>query len=388
MEFKSLVTFLPDARWRVVSPDRVNLLGEHVDYNQGMVLPAAINRCVMMAAKPRADRQVMLKALDMKAEICFSLDHLVERIDTEGKPLPGWALYPAGVAWALHNSGFSPQGVEAVYASDLPVGAGLSSSAAVEVAFAVLWQAMGSWDLSRMRLAQICQMAENRYVGVNCGLMDQFTCAHGIARHALYFDVRSLEWQPLPLPPDTAIVIADSGIRRQLADSAYNRLRADCEKAVRLLQDHMPGINSLRDVSLADFHRHSGGLPEELRLRAQHVVEEIERVRQAGLCLVREDAVGFGRLMMEGHASLRDLFKVSISELDTLVNIAHELDGCYGARLTGAGFGGCTVNLVDSALTETFADQLRKEYFLKTGRIVETIISAPARGAYCESLSV
>ncbi len=387
MEFESLVTYLPDARWRVVSPGRVNLLGEHVDYNQGLVLPAAIERCVMVAAKARADRQVVLKALDMEAETRFSLDHLVERIDTEGKPLPGWAIYPAGVAWALRNAGFELKGVEAVYASDLPIGAGLSSSAAVEVAFAVLWQALGGWNLSRMRLAQICQMAENRYVGVNCGLMDQFTCAHGVARHALFFDVRSLEWQPLPLPPDTAIVIADSGICRQLADSAYNRLRADCEEAVRLLQELLPGIKSLRDVSIADFFRNRGVLPEEIRFRAQHVVEEIERVRQAGLCLAHEDAIGFGRWMAEGHASLRDLFQVSTPELDTLVNIAQNLDGCYGARLTGAGFGGCTVNLVDSALTQTFADQLKKAYFLKTGYIAETIISAPARGAYCESLS-
>jgi galactokinase len=387
MKFESLVTHLPDADWGVVSPGRVNLLGEHVDYNQGLVLPAAIERCVMVAAKPRFDRQVVLRALDMGAEARFSLDDLVARVDMGGKPLPRWALYPAGVAWALRNAGFDPQGVEAVYASNLPIGAGLSSSAAVEVAFAVLWQVIGGWELSRMRLAQICQMAENRYVGVNCGLMDQFTCTHGVARHALFFDVRSLEWQPLPLPPDTAIVIADSGVRRQLADSAYNRRRADCEEAVRLLREHLPGINSLRDVSIMDFNQHSSGLPEEIRLRAKHVIEEIERVRQAGLCLAREDAIGFGRLMNEGHASLRDLFQVSTPELNALVDIAQGLDGCYGARLTGAGFGGCTVNLVDSTIAKIFADQLKEDYFQKTSHRTEAIICAPARGAYCESLS-
>ena len=387
MKFESLVTHLPDADWRVVSPGRVNLLGEHVDYNQGLVLPAAIERCVMVAAKPRSDRQVVLRALDMGAEARFSLDDLVVRVDMGGKPLPGWALYPAGVAWALRNAGFDPQGIDAVYASDLPIGAGLSSSAAVEMAFAVLWQAIGGWELNRMRLAQICQMAENRYVGVNCGLMDQFTCAHGVARHALFFDVRSLEWQPLPLPPDTAIVIADSGVRRHLTDSAYNRRRSDCEEAVRLLREHLAGINSLRDVSITDFNQHCDTLPEEIRLRAEHVIEEIERVRQAGLCLARDDAVGFGRLMMEEHASLRDLFQVSTPELDMLVDIAQGLDGCYGARLTGAGFGGCTVNLVNSTFAETFAVKLKDDYFRKTGHQAEVIISAPTRGAYCESLS-
>ena len=386
MDFENLLTHLPHASWRVVSPGRVNLLGEHVDYNQGLVLPAAIDRFVELAAAPRTDRLVVLKALDMGAEVRFSLDDLVSRTDTAGQPLPGWALYPAGVAWALRNAGFEPEGVEAVYASDLPIGAGLSSSAAVEVAFAVLWQAVGGWDMQRMHLAHICQMAENRYVGVNCGLMDQFTCAHGVARHALYFDTRTFEWQPLPLPPDTVLVIADSGVRRQLADSAYNLRRADCEQAVRRLREHLPDIQSLRDVSLQDIARYGDNLPQETRMRARHVVEEIERVRQASLYLARDDARGFGELMVAGHTSLRDLFEVSTPELDGLVEAALGLEGCYGARLTGAGFGGCTINLVDKTKADKFSSRLRREYNSRFGRQAVTYVCTPARGAYVDKI--
>ncbi|HUV15739.1 MAG TPA: galactokinase family protein [Pelolinea sp.] len=193
-DFPQFIKLLPDAEWRVTSPGRVNLLGEHVDYNQGIVLPAAIDRHVQMAAKARDDRLVDLKATDLDGSVVFSLDHLEERTDIHGLPLPVLALYPAGVAWSLQSGGLDVRGFSAVYQSDLPIGAGLSSSAAVELAFAALWQALGGWALDRMRLAQACQSAENHYVGVNCGLMDQFTCAHGIARHALLFDVRSLNW--------------------------------------------------------------------------------------------------------------------------------------------------------------------------------------------------
>jgi galactokinase len=187
-------------------------LGEHVDYNQGVVLPIAIDRFVRLAARPRTDERVVIESLDLKAKVEFDLSDLDSRIDTSGRSLSGWALYPAGVAWALRESGLVVQGLEAIITSNLPIGAGLSSSAALELAFALAWQTAGAWQADRMQLAQLCQRAENVYAGVNCGLMDQFACAHGIARYALYFDVRSLQWQPLPMPPHTAVVIADSAL--------------------------------------------------------------------------------------------------------------------------------------------------------------------------------
>lgn len=386
MRSEQLLSNLQHVEWYVKSPGRVNLLGEHVDYNQGIVLPAAIDRFVEVAAAVRDERLVTLKALDMGAEVSFSLDGLSSRVDENGQPLPDWALYPAGVAWVLQNAGYALQGLEAVYTSEIPIGAGLSSSAAVEVAFAVLWQAVCGWDITRMRMAQLCQQAENQYVGVNCGLMDQFACAHGVARHALYFDVRSLEWQPLPLPPDTAIVIADSGVRRQLVGSEYNQRRAACDQAVRLLKPYLPHIQSLRDLSPAQFEEFAQHLPADIQMRARHVVEEIERVRQACLCLVRDDAAAFGALMYEGHASLRDLFEVSTPELDALVEIAVSLDGCFGARLSGAGFGGCTVNLVKREQADDFSCQLLDTYRQRFDHPARVYVCNPARGAYAELL--
>lgn len=385
--FQTLNKELPGAELHVTSPGRVNLLGEHVDYNQGMVMPAAIDRYVRLAAKPRSDHFVWLKALDLHGEVVFSLDHLEQRTDVDGQLLPHWALYPAGVAWSLQASGLPLNGIDAVYSSDLPIGAGLSSSAAVELAFAILWQEMAEWQLDRMQLAQACQYAENRYVGVNCGLMDQFACAHGVARHALLFDVRSLSWQPLPLPMNTSIVIADSGINRVLAESAYNQRRRECEQALELLKEHLPGIQSLRDVTHDQFETHLAVLPEVLRKRARHVIEEIERVKQASYRLVENDAAGFGNLMVSGHHSLRELYEVSTPELDALVEIAMDIDGCYGSRLTGAGFGGCTVSMVKKEIEEEFSRVLTEGYLLKTGRTAKVYICQPSRGVWVEGLT-
>jgi galactokinase len=383
--FQTLNKLLPDALFHITSPGRVNLLGEHVDYNQGMVMPAAIDRYVRLAATPRADRLVRLKALDFQSEVSFSLDRLEERADVKGRPLPQWALYPAGVAWSLQAGGLPLNGLETVYSSDLPIGAGLSSSAAVELAFAVLWQELAEWQLDRMQLAQACQYAENRYVGVNCGLMDQFACAHGVARHALLFDVRSFSWQPLPLPMDTAIIIADSGISRTLAGSAYNQRRTECEQALELLRERIPDILSLRDVSPDQLTAHQNILPEVLLKRTRHVIGEIERVKQASYRLVENDAAGFGRLMVDGHQSLRDLYEVSLPELDILVDIAMEIDGCYGSRLTGAGFGGCTVSLVKKEIGEDFSRALDENYRSKTGRKANVYICQPSRGVWVEN---
>jgi galactokinase len=375
-------------RFFATAPGRVNLLGEHVDYNQGIVLPAAIDRRVKVHARLLSEARVVLHALDFDEEVAFSLaeDALRLQCDEKGQPLPMWARYPAGVAWVLQQMGFPVRGLEATYTSDIPIGAGLSSSAAVEVAFACLWQQAGGWSIDRMSLARLCQRAENEYVGVNCGLMDQFASAHGVAGHALCFDVRSLTYEVVALPEDAMLVIADSGIRRSLVSSAYNERRAACEEAVQRLRTYLPHLQSLRDVSVAEFSRLAVHLPEVVRKRAQHVVEEIARVEQAVHALKHGDVNTFGRLMVECHRSLRDLYEVSTSELDLLVEIATGLPGCWGARLTGAGFGGCTVNLVRRDHTDAFVRDLKAAYYQNTGLQAEVYVCRASDGAFAQTL--
>lgn len=363
------------------APGRVNLLGEHVDYNDGMVLPAAIDRAVRLAAVPTTDGIVSLHAADLEQSVTFRLDELERKQDASGKPLPGWAMYPAGVAWALQRSGLAVQGLQAVFTSDVPIASGLSSSAAVEMAFATTWQTLGGWKLDKVELAKKGQVAENQYVGVSTGLMDQFASTCGVKDHLLYFDTRSLEWYPISLPADTSIVIADSGVRRSLVTSAYNERRASCEKAVEILQQYLPQIKSLRDISTVEFAAYSEFLPEVERKRAEHVVMEIHRVSQAVNCLRSGDARLFGGLMYAGHNSLRDLYEVSCPELDILVNATRQIPGCYGARLTGAGFGGCTVNLVAADQAQAFVTALHAAYQEKTGRDAAIYVCQASDGA-------
>ena len=373
-------TFNTPATILVRAPGRVNLLGEHVDYNDGVVLPAAIDRAVRLAASPTQDGIVHLYAQDLDQQVAFRLEALEQRIDLDGGSLPHWAIYPAGVAWALREAGVQVRGMQAVYTSDVPIGAGLSSSAAVEVAFAAAWRALGGWEMDNLRLAQLCQRAENGYVGVNSGLMDQFASACGVEGHTLYFDTRSLEWHPVALPAGTAIIVADSGMRRTLTTSGYNQRRAACELAVARLQKYKPGLRSLRDISTVEFAAFKDYLPKEARLRAEHVVKEIHRVEQAVIALQRGDAHMFGGLMFSGHKSLRDLYQVSLPELDALVEIARGLPGIYGARLTGAGFGGCTVNLIDSAHAEAFIQGLQEGYQKQTGKTARVYLCHASAG--------
>lgn len=371
---------LPSTHYLVTAPGRVNLLGEHVDYNDGFVLPAAIDREVKLAANPRPDHLVQLTALDLSQSTTFDPDHLDDKKDINGNPLPGWALYPAGVAWVLQKQGRAVSGVDAWFNSNIPIGSGLSSSAAVEVAFATLWRTLGGWQADQMAIARLCQEAENKYVGVNCGLMDQFASAHGMEGHALYLDTRSLNWRPVPMPKGVVIVIADLKVRRSLANSAYNERRASCEEAVCLLKEDLPEIQALRDVTPQQFNQLAGKLPEETRKRAQHIVEECARVEDAIQKMEAGDAAGFGKLMYQGHASLRDLYEVSCPELDVLVDRARTLPGCLGARLTGAGFGGCTVNLVAEGQAEAFIEHLKKEYVQATGKHADVYLCRASQG--------
>jgi galactokinase len=363
------------------APGRVNLLGEHVDYNDGFVLPAAIDRATCLAFRLSGSGDSCVAAADFAEEIQLSTRGIESKTNAEGKPLPGWALYPAGVAWSLAQAGEQTPGLDAVYSSDVPTGAGLSSSASVELAFAAAWQSVSGGRLSAMELAKLCQKAENQYVGVNCGIMDQFASACGRQGHALLLDCRSLEWQAIPLPDGVSIVIADTAVRRNLVDSAYNDRRAACEQAVRILREALPEIRALRDVRQKDFNRLEFHLPEGIRKRAQYVIEETERMRTAPILLRQGDLRGFGRLMNECHAGLRDLYGVSCQELDAMVEIAQSLPGCLGARLTGGGFGGCTVNLVESTTAESFARELSTRYGSRTGKRAEVYICKAADGA-------
>ena len=363
------------------APGRVNLLGEHVDYNDGFVLPIAIDRATWLAFSPSDTDQTMLVAPDVSDEVSFTPDTLSAKTDSAGESLPTWALYPAGVMWALKEAGLKAPALKGVYSSNVPQGSGLSSSASVEMAFVLAWQTLGEWQLLPMERALLGQQAENQYVGVNCGIMDQFASACGEQNRLLHLDCRSLEWHTLPLPNDVAIVIADTRMRRELTSGEYNKRRADCEEAVRILSTELPGIKSLRDVSVDSFNQFAHLLPERVEKRARHVVEEIERTQRAIPLLEQGNMLEFGKLINQCHASLRDLYEVSIPELDTMVKIAQSLPGCYGARLTGAGFGGCTVNLVARGQADTFSKALAAGYEGEAGFPPEIYICSASNGA-------
>jgi len=363
------------------APGRVNLLGEHVDYNDGFVLPAAIDRATYVAFSPTNARHSTLIAADFDAQASFSPDTIPTKTQPDTSLLPEWALYPAGVMWSLMEEKLPVLSMNAVFSSYVPRGSGLSSSASIEMAFLIAWQTLGGWELSSMKRALLGQKAENKYVGVNCGIMDQFASACGVENKLLLLDCRSLEWETIPLPENVSIVIADTTIRRKLTTGEYNNRRSECEEAVRLLHKDLPDIKSLRDVSAEDFNRLAKKLPDMVEKRARHVVEEIERSNQAEALLEAGDVNSFGRLMNECHVSLRDLYEVSCPELNVMVDIARSLEGCYGARLTGAGFGGCTVNLVANERVDNFAKALASGYEKETGLHPEIYITHATDGA-------
>jgi galactokinase len=334
----------------VRAPGRVNLIGEHTDYNDGFVLPLAIDRAIWVALRPRDDGHVRVTSLDYETTATFALEAL-EKADA------GWAEYLKGVAWSLQKAGYALRGWEGVMTGDVPRAAGLSSSAALELATARAFAAVADlpWDPATM--AKLCQRAENQWVGVNCGIMDQMISAAGRADHALLIDCRSLETEAAPLPPETAVVVLDTATRRGLVDSAYNERRAQCEAAAQFF-----AVPALRDVSVAAFEARADELADVTRRRARHVITENARTLQAVEAMRRSDAAALGRLMNASHASLRDDFEVSSEALDTMVDAARAADGCYGARMTGAGFGGCAVALVQADVAESFASHVAASY--------------------------
>lgn len=366
----------------ILSPGRVNLLGEHVDYNDGPVLPVAVDLTLTLEFSPLDTGQITLHALDLDKTVSFSLEELDKKIDLDGQPLPHFALYPAGVAWACQQAGLRVSGMEASYTSNIPIGSGLSSSAAVEVAFARAYMALGRWDIDPLTLVKLTQKAENDYVGVNSGIMDQFAVMFGQQNHALYLDTATLDWEAVPLPADVAIIVADSLEPRELAGSDYNDRRSACQQAVSALQQSLPEITSLRDISPTQYRQFAKDLPEKIRMRGQHVVEEIARVEESVKLLKAGDVTGFGKLMIEGHESLRDLYEVSTPELNALVEIALAQPGCYGARLTGAGFGGCTVNLVRDDQAEAFIQNVESQYAERVSKSAKLYHTHATQGAH------
>jgi galactokinase len=378
--------FGTDPEFVARAPGRVNLLGEHVDYNDGFVLPAAIDQFTLVAFRRSGSARSTLLALDLSEETSFDQQSILYKQDSNGVALSVWARYPAGVLWAINTAGLETPGMEAVLASDVPRGAGLSSSASVEMAFTVAWEKLGNWILPSIQLAQIGLQAETQFVGVNCGIMDQFASACGVRDRLLYLDCRSLDWRTVRLPENTVIVIADTSVRRSLADSAYNERHDSCKEAVRILKEYLPEIRALRDVRVEQFHQYAGQLPNTVAKRAQHIVEEIARTERAVELLEKNQIIQFGELMNTCHASLRDLYEVSCPELDAMVALAQSLAGCYGARLTGAGFGGCTVNLVARQAAEGFAHDLEAGYTKKTGLQPKIYICRAADGAGVENV--
>lgn len=344
-----------DPTWITRSPGRVNIIGEHTDYNDGFVLPMAIDYAVWVAVKPRTDRIVRVTALDKDQTLEFSLEDI-----SQGKG--GWGEYLTGVAWALQEEGHQLTGWEGVFAGDVPIGAGLSSSAALELALARAFCLVSDLEWDPKRLALVSQKAENRWVGVNSGIMDQMVSACGKEGYALLIDCRSLDTRQVPLPENARVMVLDTSTRRGLVDSAYNERRAQCE-AVACHFD----VDALRDVSQEQLLDTAGLMNITLYQRARHVISENQRVLEAVKALEKEDAESLGRLMNESHRSLRDDYQVSREELDQMVEIAQAEAGCYGARMTGGGFGGCAVALVEADQVEDFEYNVARKYLRQTG---------------------
>ena len=359
----------------VQAPGRVNLIGEHTDYNDGYVLPVAIDRSALIAVARRPDRTVRLRALDFSDQVVFSLD------DIQHDDRHRWSNYQRGVTVELLKRGVDLPGIDALFTSDVPVGAGLSSSAALEVSMAVAWQTLVGFELARPELALLCQRAENTFVGVNCGIMDQFISALGQENAALLIDCSSLEHRAVSLPEGVEIVVMDTKKQRGLADSAYNTRRSECEQGVALLQAHLPGIQALRDVSVAEFEQHAAGLPDNVLRRCRHVITEDDRTLAGVEALAGGDAAAFGRLMNASHVSLRDDYEVSCDELDAMVEAAWRAPGVIGARMTGGGFGGCAVALVQEGQSDAFCELVAREYESRVDLVPSLYVCAAREGA-------
>jgi galactokinase len=357
------------------APGRVNLIGEHTDYNDGFVLPAAIEFYCWAAVAPRSDRKLVIHSENFNETVEEAIDSLTPLAKKH------WANYPLGVAWALRQAGKPIAGANIYLTGEVPLGAGLSSSAAVEVAtgFALVNESARTVD--RKELAQLCQKAENEFVGAHVGIMDQFISCYGRASNALLLDCRSLERKFVKLPADVQLVICNTMVKHELASGEYNARRAECEEGVRILRIVLPQIRALRDVTLSQLEQHQQILAPKVIARCRHVITENARVLSAVEAFHRGDSKALGPLMKESHRSLRDDYEVSCKELDLMVEIAAAQPGLIGARMTGGGFGGCTINLVESEAVGEFKRKVAAEYSLRTGLTPEIYVSPASDGA-------
>ncbi|MCY3866863.1 MAG: galactokinase [Chloroflexi bacterium] len=365
-----IAAFSEPPAYIVRAPGRVNLIGEHTDYNDGFVFPLAIDRATFIALRPRNDNRVLAISLDMDDRREFALDDLQPPTEVD------WIDYLIGVAWVLQERGYALRGWEGVVSGDVPIGSGLSSSAALELAAARAFYCVSDFDWDAKAMALACQSAENEWLGVNCGIMDQMISAAGRQDRALLIDCRSLETESAPLPAGSAVVILDTGTRRGLVDSAYNERREQCETAAR----HF-GLTALRDIDSETFAERAPELDVLSRSRARHVIYENERTLRARDAMNAGDAVALGKLMMESHISLRDDFEVSSSALDAIVDCAQADESCYGARMTGAGFGGCAVALVQAESVNDFVERVSQCYIQATGIQPSLYVTRASAGA-------
>ncbi|MCP3958237.1 MAG: galactokinase [bacterium] len=376
----------------VRAPGRVILLGAHVDYSEGWVITGAIDRAVWLAAAPATGSETRIHALDLDANAALDLNRLPPPLVDRDDSRASWVDYPAGVAWALAAAGHRPRAMDVVYGGDVPIGAGVSSSAAVEMAFLLAWEIFAQHEgsagfgLDGAARARIGMSCENDYLGVMSGIMDQFTSLHGAAGKLIFLDCRSLEHELLPLPESASVLVADSGVRRRLTDFGYNDRRGECREAVVLLLSRLDGIETLRDVSLEDFELHSHILPMTLRRRARHAIEECLRVHEGAAALERGDLAAFGRLIRQSHLSSRDLYEVSIPEIDVLAAAAWAAPGCHGARLVGGGFGGCVMALVETEAAEDVRARMIDTFAREFGKEPEVVACSIADGAGIEPI--
>jgi galactokinase len=356
-------------------PGRVNLIGEHTDYNDGFVLPAAIDRAAFVAAAPRNDRKLRAWANHFEEEMILDLDTAAPGVARD------WGVYVLGMAAMIEQDGHRLRGADLLIDGDVPGGAGLSSSAALENAVGAALVALDDLKVPPLRIAQLGQRTENQFAGVMSGIMDQMISALGQARHALLIDCRSYEFRAIPMPPDVRIVVCDSKVSRELAGSAYNERRAQCEEAVERLRAALPEIKALRDVTPEQLDQHADLLSPLVLQRARHVVTENARTLEGAERLAAGDLTRFGTLMNESHRSLRDDYAVSSPQLDVLVAAAQSVQGVFGSRLTGAGFGGCTVSLVAPDAVDALVASVTEAYQAEFGRAPDVYVCTASDGA-------
>lgn len=367
----------------VRSPGRVNLIGEHTDYNDGFVLPLAIDREIVLIGRRRRDDRVRVYSLNFVQEASFHLGDIRDpSLSTRLDRNAPWSNYVRGVIWALLDAGFQVGGFDAALFGNIPLGAGLSSSAALEVGTALLLKELFALELELVQIAKLCQRAENEFVGVQCGIMDQFTAALAKKDRGLLLDCRTLHYRHVTLPArHVRLVVADTGVRRELATSSYNVRRDECSKGVELLRQHMPEIDALRDVPPHKFEQYRAMLPDVVARRCAHVIYENERVHAAAEALAVGDFDACGQLMNASHNSLRNDFEVSCRELDEMADIARSVPGVYGARMTGAGFGGCVVSLVRADAVPALVNTIEDQYSRRTGKSPTVYVVSPSDGA-------